>query len=1763
MINSNKKYKIQKINLQISFDKVDRIIDFFRNLRNDVKSIYNQQGGKNTSNKDDKYYKKYKKLLKTSEYSIKYYKNFAQEQINRQMQLNQYYTNLINVLNVQREYLLNEYLKLGKNVKNNKEKINMLETMIDGIEKYMKTPIEFENVVNKIILKGGDMDFNTFSAAIGHDVDLLEKEMLIIKNDKNFVETKIVDLHKRMKDIVEENENLFKIKTEIDWLVKELEYKEDAEIMEAQDFQTLYDKLKTTIDAAQKGSKINEKVASYMHKLEEYASYLENFIKSNKKTIDTIDTQKKPSLEEHIKNAKDKLIGGKMKGGDLAEAYNKILTNNIGNIESYFRPDKWSFFNLNSNLNDNTLKTIQTKIEFNSAKIINLDNDNFQRVIPDFYRQLVTIAQQLELLNKILNNFNLMYNYIGDYKTSLKHDETLEDRNFIKLWNKIFVKKNTDYYNNQILKYKIYFFGNKDILFEDVLKNLVIDDRDKNNFNIEFIFNTSPQNNNEDIIKKIDATIVCMDILYFLLLNFIFCISKMYDGISYINLDEWEKYILQKEKMLIRTGTLVSFEDFDKIYQAEKILVGGDIFEDVEGKTLNSDIVIDNEILLSFLASYTANLIQLNITSTDASAKKEDKKVSNKVNLEQMNKLNELAKMLNRLDDKIKLKLGEDATHTDSYIEASERIGTYEELLNKINENPSQQKGGAVTQPRLTPFKIALINCSNGLQPYVANVNQLKYLISGTRKKDLPMEETIALFSIYTKLKSIVNLGINSYMKVIPMIFFTVEYPPSRYSSEICKFKFTYNETTDIVEYLPSGDCEENDSINNFNQKLKEDEQEESESVKIEEEGEEKWEKEETKKEEIITKEKKLTFNQFYSHAAFLESNNQNGTRKIINDPIIGLGKLLDMDTDKSKPINRVMNIMFALGASGTGKTSRYFGVPTAANPDDKVGIVPYVIEKALTQNASVSDDDKISIAYFVCYGRYESYVLNEVLLFFNIDNIRKNSNSASENNLLYQAYVNNYTDKPMDNLESNNDYTNFYTKLISKKINKVADFNTISGFITKGDEYKISRDETSDELDFRAILEKSDIWYNVKSSDSLSEELKEIFENLLKEQKKINTVVPTKNNIESSRGHTCVLIRIKSDDGTYKYFPLFDMAGTEDPEKMREFLEGNGSTEKMAKLISQINKLGDKITRDGDGNPEVGSLKELVEEQSIQTYLSQVGGAKITATQLVEKVGQDVSVIDGKNFINKIINEGYYINHTIGMIIFAAMCVGESLKTTKTDDNDTFDDFGSELFTNKIINYVCRLSDTYDTRINCHGKPKILLGDLSFDAILNSSSIWTQIIFSFLYWNAETQDSTKNWLREAESNDIKESPYVYDMTNYDFVDNIPIKYAEPLSKTMVNFGDLNSYFSNINNNLNLFENNEFMVSVIDDEVSFSNFKEEYEINFQTQKPSGESVNNKVIIDTSILINNKDSFNELFRQIKKDQKELEREKDKTKDALQKKLNELCPVYIDSNMLKNVEIFKKLVKTLVSDGQDKKSSIDSFAITICKGGGFDNIHKICNQINITLNNIDLIQQQIDQIKSNIDNNLKEFMKNGYILIYEGSNVFFKKNNVKINMKIDEIIEEAKKIPKIQDSSDELALTNQMLRIKDKRITATKMILMHLVTGQLFKNPMVGETISLTKNLYDSTNIQFSKKTADEIPLEEEAATGTTSTGGLPERPQTRKITGFTEPQLMPSATELPSTLPLLRGGFVGDANQLYKEKYLKYREKYLKLKYNIN
>jgi len=1713
-----KKYKIFNKE-HISFNRIDNVINNLHNYYNIIKQIIHQGGGQ-YNKKDDKYFAKYKKLIKSSERSIKYYKNFAQEQISKQMQLNQYYTNLVYMLNTQKEYLLNEYLKLGKNVKNNKEKISMLETMIDGIEKYMKTPVEFENVINKIVLKGGDMDFNVFESNITHELDDLESHMNDIKDDKKFVETKIVDLHKRMQKIVEEHENLFKIKTEIDWIVKELEFKEEVNIMEAQNFDELHSKLKTMIDKAKGGSSISSKLADYVHKLEEYATYLENFIKSNEKTINTIDSNKKPAIENHYNETEQEqddlkthqvLTGGNLFGGKLRDDYNKKLDGMLTNILDKFDTQYFTKIEVKDYLDKAEINKV---LHFSNYEH-DLEKSSFSQTKPsDLYRQIVTIIGQLAQLDNVVKDYDILYRLLENNEELLKYDESSEN-NIINTWNKIFEKKNTDFYNNQILKYKIFFYNPDIKTFEDALKNLK-KNVPANKLTINIILNYIDTVSNEALITKIDETIVAMDHLVFFLLNFILGLLKLYkDTLPVAGAADYDEaiknlevYIPQKQKLLLRTGILTTHNIYSKLYDNSNTnLKGGKLPDNIEKIIPIINInQVDKDILYSFISSSSANLLQSSVISKDDTVKKEEKTVLTKVNLEQMNKLSTLANMLDRLNDKINLKLGIALERKRTYVSDQEKLDRYRDLLTKIDDEtahlaPVIQVGGNI-QPRLTPFEDKLKKCSKQLVPYIKNINKLKYLISDTRKKELDIDETKAILGIYTKLKKIVNTAINSYMTVIPMVFFTVEYPPKLYNSELCKYKFTYEQTTDLVKYEEKGTCIRGGII------------------VAPGEGEEKQDEGQIKNDE------------FHSHAAFLESNNQNGTKKIIDDPIIGLGKLLDSQDNKNDPINRVMNIMFALGASGTGKTSRYFGIPNAQNPDDRVGIVPYIIQRALLQNVDgVNNNDRIAISYFVCYGRYEEtqQKINELLLFFNIDKIINEVAAAPvPDSDKYMAYM----QKDTTGYTGTQKYTDFYTKLINKNFMKFNDFTNIEDFVTNGGEF-LAVQSITESGSFRNVLKNPDIWFKIENNGDISENLKKYFDKLLNEQKKINTILPTQNNIESSRGHTCVLIRIKDNNG-YKYFPLFDMAGTEDTVKISGFL--NEKIQEKVTLIKKINEItqSNKITS-GD-NKAINSLTELFEEERVKEYL-QNGGMNVT--ELIDEVAAKPLAEKwyAKAFINKIVNEGYYINHTIGTIIFAAMCVGESLKTTNDGTVDNFDDFGNNLFKDELPKYTCLIGSGDD----CTRKPKLLLDDYSFDSILNSSCIWAQIIFSFLYWNAETQDSTSAWLNEAKKNKITESPYVYDMKKYNFVDNIPIKYAKTLSQVDPDFSSLKDNFVIINNFKELFQNSEFVVSVNKNNVSFTEFSDAYEITFEDKK---------VTININDFINHKDKFEMLFRDINSDIAVVGHKPDNEKHDEVKKL---CTKYQSED--KN--IFKHFVTKLIFKDNDRTQTIKKFfAVSICSNPTFFYfIHKLCIELNTKiLEKITQINVEMEKIKQNIVSlAFKNFLNKGYSLKYDASGLYFYKNALKIDMDISDIIKKAKEIPilsVLQQQVLDLPIRNQMLRIKDARITATKMILMHLVTGQQFKHDMVIETINLTENLYNSTNIKFSKNEDD---ADEKAAVAV-AVGGLPRIPQIRNLDAR---EHMISA--LP-TLSVFRGG---SSNQLYKEKYLKYREKYLKLKYNIN
>jgi hypothetical protein len=92
-------------------------------------------------------------------------------------------------------------------------------------------------------------------------------------------------------------------------------------------------------------------------------------------------------------------------------------------------------------------------------------------------------------------------------------------------------------------------------------------------------------------------------------------------------------------------------------------------------------------------------------------------------------------------------------------------------------------------------------------------------------------------------------------------------------------------------------------------------------------------------------------------------------------------------------------------------------------------------------------------------------------------------------------------------------------------------------------------------------------------------------------------------------------------------------------------------------------------------------------------------------------------------------------------MLMFAAKCIGSSIDSVKTGQDDHFNDFGPTLFNDMKENIVYI---SKPDNINENNKTRILLDDLTYNSILNNSCIWLQILFSFLYWNEETDKSKR-----------------------------------------------------------------------------------------------------------------------------------------------------------------------------------------------------------------------------------------------------------------------------------------------------------------------------------------------------------------------------------------------------------------------------------
>ena len=314
------------IDYKSKLDKINKIIYNLDQYSNGYNFGYNfeyeqdnlnmvKRGGniKNTESDTDnntititlKKYNKIKTFAKVAKNTVIKYKNLAQYYLDSYNSILVNYDNLLKILYVQKQNLenkLNEYAKLSRDYTNGIDKIKLLETMIDGIEKvvdkttnldleiknkfngkdfnikadaklYQKSEQKSEQKLNKsiehvkildntIMLGGtilksmyrnlhGGMDYYEFARdieSLNTDLETYGKEL---DADNQFINKKVESLHTRVKNIMESSEELLNIRLNIEWIVNQLEKPnivEEQKAIESIDYTQIYEKLKATID---------------------------------------------------------------------------------------------------------------------------------------------------------------------------------------------------------------------------------------------------------------------------------------------------------------------------------------------------------------------------------------------------------------------------------------------------------------------------------------------------------------------------------------------------------------------------------------------------------------------------------------------------------------------------------------------------------------------------------------------------------------------------------------------------------------------------------------------------------------------------------------------------------------------------------------------------------------------------------------------------------------------------------------------------------------------------------------------------------------------------------------------------------------------------------------------------------------------------------------------------------------------------------------------------------------------------------------------------------------------------------------------------------------------------------------------------------------------------------------------------------------------------------------------------------------------------
>lgn len=1353
---------VTKLNITDSINKFNGIINNLEScastLDKSIKEIKIQKhtGGGDKLEKMHKKLNKYKQMIRNATYTVQYFKSLAEYYYASHIMTTQYYQGVISKMTEMKDKMKNMNFQMNNiqtQYDNNEEKIQMLETFLDMIEKMTKSPTKIDlNIKSKInsnglelgaqelinsqeilnktkfvpIVSGGSKSFEELETAI------TESENIILNSFSNieFLNNKIGDLNKRMKEMIKDNEDLFKIKAEIEFTVNKLEEcigeKCDQKVI-SHDFDRLWEIINKIQERAKSTGELDTKMVDYISGLEKYVSMLESQINSSTRIAN--------GMRENHKEEINKLINEQIETGENPSVtkLDPNLVQTAGFVGGAEEDNEIS--SMEKLYNEKIPKNISLNKQFTDSCQYEINLENIEAKthgqLAFIYSMLSNISKLLDLVNETLKSGNIAELFKSNDLGNTEEDKPLK---IIDLWNQTFENKKTQYYT-KLLEKEIYkgeaLYIAKDIDIEPERKFAIR--IDINQYNLENIL---------DIIDKIENTFAYLTCLYYVIMKYIVSIlimkqKNITDELGK-NLTQFDSDVklygsnLQKSSL----GTFSKYEkDFDDLSKSQSggnnlpflIEIPSLIKENMHNVSFEKQ---EFELYTKYIESQTKNP---NI---------EPGKMLKEVSKNLIQDLKNAKNITGELYDILAKKLGFNKKFNAiiKEIKDESNFENFDELVNAIENQLKnsqsggskipkhiikvrRQFGGSVSKPRLDPYKRELVNCLELIQKSAKYFPNLVNLLDKNKEGLNNYDQVINLENLKMLLTKIINKGRNNYIKIIPMIFFVIEFPPSIYlTNEEDKkdyYKFSYDVDTGKIKYTHI--------LNNI------------------EDGSEKYNG---------------------AHAAFFNDNNKNATSYLLTDPLISLDKILSVGNNENDPENKVLNMMFALGASGTGKTTRYFGKPDASNPLDRKGVVSFIIEKANSIGAS-----SVDITYFVCYGQKKNIDNNvdtnydEIILFF-----KEPKNTDDENNKYLPYYM------PKTQIYKDvNGYTNFYKNLMNKHLYKL-NYSDIKGFLN-GDNLTLNSDIDVGPL--RQLLQNKDedIWIDISGGDTTK--ITKLFENLLQEQKKINTVMPTKNNIESSRGHTCVLVRFTYDkDGKkdYRYFPLFDMAGTEDPKGIKDFFFGqfdgkNINKNKMVQMMKSVNlynkgTLSDEIDEFINGENKkkdiaIQSLNDMMKNSKrAKDYILQGGN---TLNDIINEITQkNISGENSDQFLSKVVKESYYINHTIAMLIFASLCVGMSINSEKKDNTDEFNDIGKQIFNKLKQKNICLVKDigNVNSNNNCTNTG-YLLDDYTFDSILNKSSIWEQVLFSFLYWNNESDKSGLNILQNIKESDI---PYVIEM---------------------------------------------------------------------------------------------------------------------------------------------------------------------------------------------------------------------------------------------------------------------------------------------------------------------------------------------------------------------------------------------------------------